>query len=112
MSQDLGWQLIELQLGDSVVATVDEEEYVGEVVKTNREKCDLVAGFIEDGYISVYLQVRPETADKYDLSTQYLVIGSTETVPNDFELPTASVYDMSEEELITKLGEVSEIAVE
>lgn len=112
MSQDLGWQLTELQLGDSVVATVDEEEYVGEVAKTNRQKCDLVAGFIEDGYISVYLQVRPETADKYDLSTQYLVIGSTETAPNDFELPTASVYNMSEEELITRLGEVSEIAVE
>lgn len=109
MSSSLGKRLTGLKKGNSVVITIDGEQYAGEVIDKNRQKCDLVAGFMEDGYIRIDLQLDSETVDKYGLTTQHLVMGSTEEVPGDFEPPTASVYDMSEKESITSLGEIEGI---
>lgn len=109
MSSSLGKRLTGLQKGDSVVVTIDGEQYAGEVIDKNRQKCDLVSGFMEDGYVGIYLQLDSETVNKYGLTTQHLVMGSTEEVPSDFKSPIASVYDMSEKESITSLGEVKGI---
>jgi hypothetical protein len=109
MSSSLGKRLTGLQKGDSVVVTVDGEQYTGEVIDKNRQKCDLVAGVMEDGYIGVYLQLDSETVDKYGLTSEHLVMGATEEVAGDFEPPTASVYDISEKESITSLGEIEDI---
>jgi len=112
MCEHVGIQLTKLHVGDPIVATIDGEEYTGEITEINRKKCDLVARFVEDGYISVYLQLQPEIVSEQDLSTQYLVISSTEDAPNDFQPPTASAYDMSEENSVEKLGRVTDLNAE
>jgi len=112
MCEDIGIRLTKLDVEDCIVATIDGKEYIGEITEINRKKCDLVAGFVEDGYISVYIQLNSEIVNKYNISTRYLVISSTEDAPNDFQSPTASVYDMSEENSVEKLGGVTKLDTE
>lgn len=109
MIESLGEKLTELQVGDSLIITVSGEHYTGEVVEINRQKCDLVSGFMEDGYIGVYMKLTSQTIEEQNLSVNHILIAATEKVPNDFEPPTASVYDLNSEDSVTSLGKIQDI---
>ncbi|WP_049982483.1 hypothetical protein [Halorubrum sp. BV1] len=109
MGTQVGEQLSTLNQGDLVTVTAAETHYRGEVVGVNRQQCDLVAGFMEDGYIGVQLRVDNESLNRNDLATEYLLVSATEEVPRSWSQATMSIYDPVEDTAIEALGAVSEI---
>lgn len=109
MSNSLGQKLVRMHVQEEVSVRIGGDKYIGNIIEINRNKCDLVSGFMEEGYIEMYLSLHPETVNRLDLSTECLMISATEDTPNDFAAPIASLYDATDEKLTNQLGEVTEI---
>jgi len=109
MSNSLGQKLVRMRVGEQVSILIGSNEYVGDVIEIEREKCDLVSGFMEEGYIEICLNLHPETVTRQNISKEYLIISATEDTPNDFASPTASLYDKDTDQLRNHLGEVTEV---
>lgn len=106
MGTQVGEQLLTLNQGDLITVTAAETHYRGEVVEINRQKCDLVAGFMEDGYIGVQLRVDNESVNRHDLATEYLLVSATEEALRSWSLATVSMYDPVEDTTTEPLGQV------
>lgn len=109
MSGQIGEKLPDLDQGDSIAVVVNGIRYEGRVADTERWKCELNRGFMEDGAMHVYVELNAETVDKHNLSSGYLLISATENVPHDWDVPRASIYNIDEDELITSLGDVADL---
>ncbi len=109
MSNSLGQKLVRMHVQEEVSVRIGGDKYIGNIIEINRKKCDLVSGFMEEGYIEIYLNLHPETVNRLGLSTECLRISATEDTPNDFASPIASLYDATGEQLTNQLGEVTEI---
>lgn len=111
MGTQVGEQLSSLNKSDPVTVIAAGTRYPGEVVGINRRQCDLVAGFMEDGYIGVQLRVDKESVNRHDLATKYLLVTATEEAPQSWSQATVSMYDPVEDTAIEVLGAVSEIKI-
>lgn len=111
MSNGLGEQLTGVAVGDVLTATVDGDQYDGTVSEITRQKCELTQGFIESGYLGVYVEVTTRTAEEHDLSMGHIVISAEEDAPQSWEQPTASSYDDTLGETVTPLGAVTRIEI-
>lgn len=111
MAKQIGEQLTELDSHDSVLVNIDGERYEGDVADTERWMCELVAGFMESGSISIYVKLSAETINHQDPPTDDLVITATENVPRDWEEPQASFHDPIEDEIVEQVGTVDYIRV-
>lgn len=109
MGTQVGEKLSTLNQSDLVTVTAAETHYRGEVVEINRQQCDLVAGFMEDGYIGVQLRVDDESANRHGLATECLLLSATEEAPKSWSQATVSIYDPTEDTVVEALGAVSEI---
>jgi hypothetical protein len=109
MSDSLGEKLPRVHVGDRISVFIRGDRYTGNVFEANREKCDLVSGFMEEGYIEIYLNLDSETVTQHSISEEYLGISAIENTPNDFESPTGSLYRLPDKEPINHLGEVTDI---
>lgn len=109
METQVGEQLSILEQGDLVTVTAAGTRYRGEVVGINRQQCELVAGFMEDGYIGVQLCADNESVNRNDLATEYLLVSATEEAPRSWSQATVSLYDPVEDTATEALGDVSEI---
>ncbi|MFC6875289.1 hypothetical protein [Halobellus marinus] len=109
MSNALGEQLTDLDVGDAITAIVDDYRYEGTVIDTARQKCELNQGFMESGYLAVYLELTRTTVEQNDLSTSHIVISAEEDAPRSWDQPVASAYDQTNEETTARLGEVTTI---
>ncbi|WP_435185116.1 hypothetical protein [Halobellus sp. EA9] len=109
MSNELGEQLNDLDVGDAITAIVDDYRYEGTVIETARQKCELNQGFMESGYLAVYLELTTATIEQYDLSTNHIVISAEEAVPRSWDQPVASAHNRTNEETTARLGEVTTI---
>lgn len=111
MTDDLGEQLTELESGDSVKVTIEGGRYQGTVTEIHRQKGDLINGFMESGGIAIYIEIGAETIRRHDAPENHILIGAEEYVPYDWDVPTANLYDYSENEKKSSIGELTEIEV-
>lgn len=109
MTDQIGETLTELSQGELVTVIVAGARYSGEVIKIDRRKCDLVAGIMEDGYISVELKADKETTERHELPTEYLLVSATEDVPLSWEDASVSVYNPDTGEAVDSVGTVTGI---
>lgn len=109
MSNEIGEQLTDLDVGDTITAIVDGDRYEGAVIETARQKCELNQGFMESGSLAVYLELTTTTVEHNELPTEHIVISAEEDGPRSWDQPTASVYDQTAEETRARLGEVTAI---
>lgn len=109
MRNELGEQLTDLDVGDAITAIIDGDRYEGTVIETARQKCELNRGFMESGYLAVYLELNTATVEQYELSTKHIVISAEEDAPRSWDQPAASAYDQTNEETTARLGEVTTI---
>jgi hypothetical protein len=109
MPDQLGEQLTELNRGDSVIVTVEDIQYDGEVIETQRWMCELNQGFMEPGAVSIEIKLSAETATRYELPWEYILVSATENAPQSWDEPQASVYEPTEDETTTGLGTVTGI---
>lgn len=109
MTEQIGERLTELDEGDSIVVTVGDDQYSGDITETKRWMCELIGGFIESGSISIYLNLSPATIERHSPVTDQLVITATEDVPQSWDDPRALYYDPVENETVARIGGVNEV---
>ncbi|MFB6187932.1 MAG: hypothetical protein ABEI86_13850 [Halobacteriaceae archaeon] len=109
MTDKIGKTLTEVSQGEVITVIVADDRYKGEVIEINRQKCNLVAGFMEDGYIGVKIKAEEETIERHELPTDYLLVSATEDVPRSWKDPRVSVYNSTDGETADGLGTVTEI---
>lgn len=111
MTEQLGEKLTELNDGDSVILSIEGNQYKGDVTNTKRWMCELVGGIMESGDILIYLALRAETIKRHSPLTEHLLITATEAVPQAWEDPQASFYDSIEGETVAHIGTVAGVEI-
>lgn len=93
MVDTIGEQLTDVQVGDTVVVTVSNTQYTGEVVDTTRRKCNTdPIGLIESGGVTIYLDLDTTTSEVSLLASAQLRIRATEEVPFSWDDAKAYLY--------------------
>lgn len=81
MAEELGELLARLDNGDSILVTVGDASYEGEVDDEKRWECELKDGTMGSGSVSVYLDHEDETIDRKGTSAKRLRVTAREVAP-------------------------------
>lgn len=108
-TNSLGKQLAAFDSGDEITVGVNDTKYTGTVTQTDRRKCELIQGFMESGYLEVYVKLNSVSAENAKFSASEIVIGAEEDTPRSWEQPSVAAYDNESGETTTVLGEVRRI---